>query len=212
MADNKNSLALLIAAVMAIVVGASFLYIGFFTTATVSNTADATLTPSSASSTFTISNGNVTNGSTVNISNAAGVITLFEFNKIGGGYATAGRVNVSFTPMNALNASSNLTNKINTNASVNGTWTATNPTNTTVLITSKRTGSAYNLPVSTNDVNASWSSSTALNGVDGYAGWEGMQTSVNTGFLLTGILIMLVGVIGLISMLYSGFGISSIRR
>ena len=76
--ENKGYLALIVMAVIAIIVGASLTYVGFFTTAAIRSSADATLTPAAATGTFTFS-GDTTTNELANITYGAAAYH-FEFN------------------------------------------------------------------------------------------------------------------------------------
>ncbi len=210
--DNKGTLAIVIMACMAIIVGAALTYVGFFSVTTVANAADGALVPTAATGVLTGTDA-VKNGELVNITSGSTVWRL-EFNITNNGLTSTCSntrcivVNVS-DYNTGLKWHAPLVTAINNNASLAALVTATNTTTSTqnsTTVTYDVTGlSGNDIVLSENVVNASWSGTRMTGGVDGSDAWAGMQTNVNVGFTMTGIIIMLLGAAGLISVLFKSF-------
>lgn len=214
MRTNKNAFAatggILIASITAVVVGAMMLYVGLLTTMTVSSTVGDTLTPTAATGTLTFS-GNVSNGELINITTNDGSTYLFEFNTTAG--STIACLTANCIPINLTDsgdddrmynlsweASGNLTDAINANASTAAIVTAVNSTNLTTL-TYYVTGTGGNaVSLSGNAANITLSGLSG--GVEGTTAWEDVKGNVNTSFTLLGILMIVGGAGGLVSVLF----------
>jgi hypothetical protein len=209
MSDDKGFLPIIIMAITAIIVGAAFIYIGFFTTISLSGAMDPTLTPAAASGTLTLS-GNASCGERINVTTASGQLINMVFN-VTNGCAQVPQGNLNVSVINGGNGSTNaaaaITSTLNKNASFILSMTATNATGQTV-ITYLTTGITGNNVITTETMaNGSFTGATLSGGVDGSTAWASNKSNTNTAFSLSGILIMLLGVAGLITCLLNGFSI-----
>jgi hypothetical protein len=207
--ENKGFLPIIIMAIMAIIVGAAFIYIGFFTTISLSGAMDPTLTPTAAIGTLTLT-GNASCGERINITTTSGQLINMVFNVTDGcAQVPTGNVNVSVINggNGSINAAAAIVSTLNKNASFVSEMVATNATSQTV-ITYLTTGIIGNNVITTETMtNGSFTRATLSGGVDGSESWESNKSSTNTAFTLGGVLIMLLGVAGLITCLLKGFAI-----
>lgn len=209
--EGKQLSAILIPSLLAVIIGAVLLIVGIFVTATVGNSASATVTPVAASGTLTWA-GNSSCGDTITVTNASGASAVFYVNVTGADCALtpAGRayVNVSLNHNDSTTTAQNTTIAMNANVTITGTMVATNGTNSTIL-TYSTTGTAGNAVTTTETAtNASWTSGTLTGGVDGNAVYgtalADAQTNTSTAFTLLGI-ILIVGGAGGIILVLTGF-------
>lgn len=203
--SNKGYLGLIVLAVIAIMVGASLTYVGYFTTTAIRGSADATLTPTAATGTFVFSGDSIT-GELANITNGNAVY-LFRFNTTGTGCGTQTNcipVDVS-GGKTAILSSTALTAAIVGNASAAALVTAADDAAGTTTLTYTATGVAGN-SVTLSDTGTNITSSGLSGGVDGISTWATQTAMVNTSFTFIGILLMLLGVTGLIAVLMKGLG------
>lgn len=125
--------------------------------------------------------GNVTTGELVNIT-AGGVVYSFEFNTTGTG-VTAGCINVDVSGgyNDSVNASGNLTDAINNNATLAGLITAANTTNTTTITADVIGETANGYATTETGAETAWGSATMTGGVTGSAWDSASNTNLPTG-------------------------------
>lgn len=203
--ENKGYLTLIIIAVVTIMVGASLTYVGYFTTIAIRSSADATLTPTAATGTFTFSGNSIT-GEFANVTYNS-VVYPFRFNTTGSGCGgVADCIAVDLSGGNtAILSSTALTATVTDNATVAAFVTPTDDLAGVTTLTFVSTGITGN-SVTLSDTGANITSSGLSGGVDGVSTWAAQTAMVNTSFTLIGIILMLIGVAGLISVLLKGLG------
>lgn len=206
--NRKAFTGLLVAGILAVIVGAAMLYIGLFINATLSGQFDSTLSPASATGSLTFS-GNTSCGEYVNITTGASVLVPLYFNLSSGCSAAPGgvaTVSLAAGGNTSTFSASNLSAAINGNATLSAILTASNSSAGVVLLTYDTTGTAGNAVATTETAaNAAWGATTLTGGQAGNSAWAGTKNNVNTAFVILGLALLVGGFGVVIYTLRTGF-------
>ena len=214
---EKAFAAILIMSLIAVIVGGVMILLGIFVTATISNSANSTITPASASGTVAFSPGkNVSCGETFVITDGGTSRYIFNITDQACpalGASGAGVTQINLSGVNAPKsyfAMTNFTASLNSNGTFSAVMLATNGSDgNTTTIQWKTTGAQGNtVSMTTTMLNVTLSGSKLTGGVDGSTTYSNTlstsSTNVSTAFLLLGIILIVGGAIGIISVL-TGF-------
>ncbi len=206
---NMAMLWVAVGSILTIVIGAFLLYIAIFINVSTSSAFDSTLNPASATGTFTFS-GNTSTGDWANITSSALVNTSYYFNTTGIGKpigALVVRVDGTTYRNDSAGSASALAAAINADSTFTGILSASNNVVNVTRVTASATGTGGNsYTISKTATNITVSGATLTGGVEGSSAWTSSKSNTMTGYLIIGIMFIIIGAIGCITVLMTMIG------